>query len=425
LVIAPSPMPGPEIRARLRDAGVQLEQRRFDGLGEFLRDAHLSVVPRAAFAALARWRMREGAPPPAAAVAVAVAEDRGRAPAEPAVLRLEGGARESLVRFGSRDASVGILCEPEPGLLAPAAPAVLLPNTGANGRVGNGRVAVRLARRLAAAGIASLRMDATGIGDGGGAAGADAAGAGADGPPDTYHPRLVRDVVAAIDLLEARGFARVVVAGVCSGAHVAFQAAAGDARIRGLVLANLPAFDRAAGFAAPANGVPPPPGERRILRRLQRLARRSARRLAAEADSGAARRLGLELGLDRAGRWMRTVLARRTDVVLAYSEGDPGLRELRVHFGRRARRLAGSGEARCVLLAGDDHSLLPRAMQEEFIALVEAQLLRLSSAPAFAPNVAGRAGRRRGDAAPGSIAARGAALLRPPSAPSPPPHHAG
>jgi pimeloyl-ACP methyl ester carboxylesterase len=424
LVMAPSPLRGAGIRARLRDAGVLVEQRPFEGLGDFLRDAHLSVVPRAAFAALAQW-MREGA-----LAAVAVAQGRHRASAEAAILRLEGGARESLVRFGPRNSLVGVLCEPAaaPGLIGFAAPAVLLPNTGANGRIGNGRVAVHLARRLAAAGIASLRMDGTDIGDGG-----IAGVAGADDPPDTYHPQRVRDVLAALDLLESRGFAGVAVAGICSGAHFAFQAAAaGDARIRGLVLANLPAFDREAGFAAPANGAPPPPSERHLLHRLRRLARRTARRLAAEADSGAARRLGLELGLDRAGRWMRAVLAQRTDVVLAYSERDPGLRELRVHFGRRGRRLAGSGEARCVVLGGNDHSLLPRAMQEEFIALVEAQLLRLRSAPAAAPvsapRVAGRAGRQRagGAASSGIPAIRGAALLRRPMPLSPPPpRHAG
>jgi alpha-beta hydrolase superfamily lysophospholipase len=424
LVMAPSPLPGPEIRARLRDAGVLVEQRPFDGLGEYLRDAHLSAVPRAAFAALTRW-MRDGAPPAGAAPG-------GRSiPAEPPILRLDGGARESLVRFGALNTLVGVLCEPAPGLgdLA-AGTAVLLPNTGANGRIGNGRVAVRLARRLAAAGIASLRMDGTGIGDGG--ALRDAA---ADGPPDSYHPQIVRDVLAAVDLLESRGFARVAVAGICSGAHAAFQAAAvGDARISGLVLANLPAFDRDAGFAAPTNGAPPSPSDRHMLQRLRRLARRSARRLAAEADSGAARRLGMELGLDRAGRWMRAVLARRTDVVLAYSERDPGLRELRVHFGRRARRLAGSGEARCVALSGVDHSLLPRAMQEEFIALVEAQILRLRSAPAAeaaaasvpAPRVTGMAGWRRGAVAPsGILPARRAAPLHRRLPFPPPPHHAG
>ena len=228
---------------------------------------------------------------------------------------------------------------------------------------------------------------------------------------------------------------RRAVAGICSGAHAAFQAAAaGDARVRGLVLANLPAFDRDAGFGAPAlNGGRRRPASAALLRRLRRLARRSARRRQPRRDSGAARRLGLELGLDRAGRWMRAVLARRTDVVLAYSERDPGLRELRVHFGRGGRRLAGCGRARCVVLGGNDHSLVPRAMQEEFIALVEAQLLRLRSAPAAAPvpapRVAGRAataeGRRRPrrPASPPSAALR--LLRRPMPLSPPPPRHAG
>ena len=400
LVMASSALPGPELRARLQDAGVSLEQRAFAGLGEFLRDAHLSVVPRAAFAEVARW-LRENALPAAAPC---------RTFAGSAVLRLDDGTRESVVRFGAEGALVGVLCEPPPGRAA--ASAVLLPNTGANGRAGNGRMGVRLARRLAAAGVASLRIDATGIGDGG------AAGDGAaDGPPDTYHPRLVRDAAAGLDLLENRGFAGIVVAGVCSGAHAAFQVAVEDARVRGLVLANLPAFDRDAG-GAPALDGGPPPGERPALRRPRML----ARRLAAETDRIGAERLGLELGLDRAGRWMRVVLARGAEVVLAYSAGDRGLRELRAHFGRRGRRLSGSGRVRCVVLRGADHSLLPRAMQEEFIALVEEHAMRLR--PGAAPAPAQRAARRkRLSLRPVPVAGLFAALLRRPS--PQPPHHAG
>lgn len=397
LVAAPARLPGSEACARLRDAGVALEHRGFEGLTGFLRDAQLSVVPRAAFAEVTRW-LRDGALPATAPC---------RPTTGPAVLPLENGAEERLLRFGAGSASVGVLCEPPPGRVAAGAPAVLLPNTGANGRAGNGRVAVRLARRLPAAGVASLRMDAADIGDGG-------VGDAADDPPDTYHPRLVRDVAAALDLLESRGFAGIAVAGVCSGAHAAFQVAVGDARVRGLVLVNLPAFDRGAGGAAPPTGGARP-NERQLVRRSHRV----ARRLFAEADSAAAR-LGLELGLDRAGGWMRAVLARRTDVVLAYSDRDPGLREMRVHFGRRGRRLAGSGAVRCVVLGGADHSLLPRAMQDEFIALVEAQLFRLRSAPApvSAPRATGRDSR-----AATAIAGAAGALLRRPS--PPPPHHAG
>lgn len=403
LVMASSPLPGPEIRARLRDAGVSLEQRGFTGSGEFLRDAHLSVVPRAAFADVVRW-LREDALP--------AAEPCRRLPG-PSALGLGDGTRESVVRFGAGGALVGVLCEPPPGRAAASA-AVLLPNTGANGRPGNGRMAVRMARRLAAAGVASLRMDATGIGDGGPAAGSDGAD---DHPPDTYHPRLTRDAVAALDLLESRGFAGVVVAGICSGAHAAFQAAIADNRVRGLVLANLPAFDRDAGGAPSLDGGPPP-GERPALRRPRML----ARRLAAEVDRIGAERLGLELGLDRAGRWMRAILARRVEVVLAYSAGDRGLRELRAHFGRHGRRLAGSGRVRCVVLRGADHSLLPRAMQEEFSALVEEQAHRLRSgaAPASAQRAAkGQRPSLRGAPVVGVLAA----LLR---RPGPlPPHHAG
>lgn len=363
LVLAPAPVPGPEACARLRATGTVLDQRGFAGVVDFVRGAHHSVVPHSAFADATGW-LRHGAQP------AATRNSRPAAAPAPCGLAVEHGAHERLLRFGPADGLVGVLCEPSPECALRDAPAVLLPNTGANGRMGNGRVAVRLARRLAEAGIASFRMDAAGIGDGG-------PDRGAAEPPDTYDPRLTDDLRAALDLLEGRAPAGILVAGVCSGAHAAFQAAVQDRRINGLVLANLPAFDRSAG-GAPALDGGPPPGERPALRRPRML----LRRFKAETDRIVAARLGWETGLDRAGRWMRGLQARGVSVVLTYSARDRGLRELRAHFGRGGRRLPAAGPVRCVVLGGTDHSLLPRAMQDEFIALVEAQALRMASPPA-------------------------------------------
>ena len=388
LVLAPAPVLGPDACARLRAAGSAVEHRGFAGLGEFVRGAHLSVVPHSAFADAADW-LRQGAPP--------APTDTHRRPPALNVLRVGQGAYERLLRFGPSDGLVGVLCEPAPNRAVRSAPAVLLPNTGANGRIGNGRVAVRLARHLAECGIASFRMDAAGIGDGG----PDSGGA---APPDTYDPRLIEDLRAALDLLQDRAPSGILVAGVCSGAHAAFQAAVLDRRIRGLVLANLPAFDRSAG-GAPALDGGPPPGERPALRRPRML----FRRFKAEADRFVAARFGWDIGLDRPGRWMRGLQARGVPVVLSYSARDRGLRELRAHFGRGGRRLPTSGSVRCVVLGGTDHSLLPRAMQDEFIALVEAQALRMASPPAA---VAAQTPRPAERSAFG-VGARIAALLHP------------
>jgi alpha/beta superfamily hydrolase len=400
LVAAPARLPGPEACARLRDAGVALEHRGFEGLTGFLRDAQLSVVPRAAFAEVTRW-LRDGALPATAPC---------RLTTGPAVLPLENGAEERLLHFGAGSASVGVLCEPSPGRVAAGAPAVLLPNTGANGRAGNGRVAVRLARRLAAAGVASLRMDAADIGDGG-------VGDAADDPPDTYHPRLVRDVAAALDLLESRGFAGTAIAGVCSGAHAAFQTAVGDARVRGLVLVNLPP-STATRAARPRWDGGPPPGERPALRPSGCWRAGSRRNRTASAPSASA-----GMGLDRAGAVMRSSWRVAPRWCSAYRGGRPRPARAEGAFsGAAAGPLSRLGAVcACVVLRGADHSLLPRAMQEESSPLVE-ETRECASAGAR-PR---RAARPPTEAAVRSAPCRRrpfAALLRRPS--PQPPHHAG
>ncbi len=140
-------------------------------------------------------------------------------------------ALETPINFGPNNALLGILCEPRHQ--RHNAPAVLLANTGANPRYGNARVAVTIARWLAAQGIVSLRMDGVGIGDA-------APETGERGMP--YSAAGDRDISAGVDALMARCNTPVVVLGMCSGAYHALQAAFQDPRIKGLVLINLQKF---------------------------------------------------------------------------------------------------------------------------------------------------------------------------------------
>jgi len=232
---------------------------------------------------------------------------------------------------------------------------------------------VHAARRLNRLGITTLRIDATGVGDSGPPAG----GHDAAGPPDMFRDGLIAEARAGLDLLRMQGATRCLVAGICSGAHVALQLARQDARVDGIALFNLPAFDRAAG-GAPALDGGPPPGETRLLRRPRML----LRRLCAETDMALASAFGIEVGLDRPGRWMRDLSAHGVRVLLAYSARDRGLRELRAHFGRGGRRLARFPDVRRIVLDGTDHSLAPRAMQAQTLRLIEEEALILDREPA-------------------------------------------
>ena len=106
-----------------------------------------------------------------------------------------------------------------------ARPAFVFLNAGLLHRIGPNRLHVRLARELARCGFASLRFDLSGIGD---------SGPRRDGLP--LRAAAVADTRDALDALAAEGLSTFVLAGLCSGADLAFRAALDDHRVVGLVL---------------------------------------------------------------------------------------------------------------------------------------------------------------------------------------------
>lgn len=125
--------------------------------------------------------------------------------------------KESILKVGPRQL-VGILCKPD--TIDPRQPPVLFPNTGLEHRVGPNRVHVVLARALARAGIPSLRLDLSGMGD----------------SPSSVYPDSIADLKSAIDTLQAHGFGRQVIGvGLCSGAHDLHQLARVDGRLIAMV----------------------------------------------------------------------------------------------------------------------------------------------------------------------------------------------
>ena len=113
---------------------------------------------------------------------------------------------ERVLRLGSEGHLVAIATDPPAPL---AAPGVIFLNAGVLHRVGPHRLHVLLARRLAAAGFAAVRMDLSGIGD-------------SSPVPSgmSFRASSVADVRAAMDGLgsdDGTG-ARFVLFGLCSGA---------------------------------------------------------------------------------------------------------------------------------------------------------------------------------------------------------------
>jgi alpha-beta hydrolase superfamily lysophospholipase len=125
----------------------------------------------------------------------------------------------------------GILTEPCEGPPAPLT-AVLL-NAGAIRRIGPNRMWVETARRWAARGVCTLRLDLEGIGDAGGRHErlTDLA--------ELYKQELVDQVFAALDTLERRGVGGpFVLGGLCSGANWSFHAALRDERVAAAFMLN-------------------------------------------------------------------------------------------------------------------------------------------------------------------------------------------
>ena len=134
---------------------------------------------------------------------------------------------EREVRFGDQSRLVGFLSEPVDGLVR--GPGVVLVNAGLIHHVGPHRQWLEMARRWAALGIPSLRIDLGGI------AGSAPPEGGAINRP--YPPWAVEDVAAAMERLrKVTGVANdVVLVGLCAGAHNSFHAARQLSGIRAII----------------------------------------------------------------------------------------------------------------------------------------------------------------------------------------------
>ena len=140
--------------------------------------------------------------------------------------------------LGAEANLIGVLSEPDRALPSPAPPrstprpVVILLNAGVLHRVGPHRLHVNLARRLAARGITSLRLDLSGIGDSPSVPGAR-----------SFRESAVADTKAAMDQLAVElGAERFVLFGLCSGADNALATAEVDPRVVGVVVIDPPAY---------------------------------------------------------------------------------------------------------------------------------------------------------------------------------------
>lgn len=341
------------LAAAWRQGGAAVTEHPFPDYDGWMQDPTTNETPHASFAAITEWLEQLPVTP------------FGQTPTVPVVMadRLTiGPTVETPVRFGQDGALFGILARPAHGPAAPVA--ALLIHEGSTHHIGNGGAYVTLARSLAAAGIASLRMDLTGMGD---------SPAGDNPRHPHYDPERIAEGVAGVETLDRLGFPRCVVFGLCSGAHTALQVTLADTRVAGAMMLNLQKFiwhygddirvatrDNKRSLKGYLRAMRNPGEWRRALAGdadLTGIARVLTKRAIARMRHTIGGLLPPAPGSERARvrEHLRDLAERGVHTLLVFGDEDPGLAEMWTQFGHRARRLAAFAPARMIVLDRTDH----------------------------------------------------------------------
>lgn len=346
-----------QLAERLETLGSDVDRLPFLGEADFLTEPVTARIPYDAFAHLAAW----------------IGHCRTRARGGPVVAwppsrPLDvGHGTEAPLRFGPDQRLFGMLCRPlHPD---PQAPIAIMVNTGRSRHTGDARFYVVAARALAAQGIASLRMDVSGLGD-----------SSSDprvGEAVLHDMGACRDVSSAIDELTSMGWSGAALIGICSGAFLAFHSALRDPRVTSVDLINQQRFEPRADLATASVAVP---RRRPAGFYLKSLLRGYAWRA---LFSGRVDVLGILLGvlrpvLDRHARWLgrryemvtgrqtssgamhrlfRQLSERGVRVRLYYGEADPGWPELESWFGLRGAGVHRFRGIELTTMPDSDHAL--------------------------------------------------------------------
>jgi alpha-beta hydrolase superfamily lysophospholipase len=236
------------LRALLEELGVAVDASSGHGYGAMMAEPQDAVPPTAVFAEVDRW-LAAGAAQPAPAGGEDLVRRTARPTGQPRASGAATAARETapaaeleldvsgapviervVTEPGPEGRQFGVLCEPAGARRELCG--VLL-NAGPQRHTGPNRMWVETARRWAALGVPTLRVDLPGIGDSDGDAAALVRVA------SLYQPHYVVRALQTLDLLAGRGMPqRFVMMGLCSGAYWSLHAALHDERVAAAVMLN-------------------------------------------------------------------------------------------------------------------------------------------------------------------------------------------
>ena len=362
---------------RWRAEGRTVRHAVLPGFVEMMFDPNESVVPVGIVAEVMGWLSTTFPAERSVAVhqSTGVVDSRASAVGDSAEV-VAAGVEERLHLFGEGQRLFGVVTAPAG---TRPARALLLLNAGANHHVGNGRMYVKFARRLAAAGWLVLRYDVSGIGDSLTHAGAP--------ENEVYTPHGVGDLSTALEFLR-REYSpqRIEAMGLCSGAYHAFKGAVAELPIDGVTVVNPLVF-----FWKPGMSLAYPPFQmvqaaaqyqRSMLQAakwvklirgrvdLREIVKVVAHRVEDRTRSAAreiARAMHLPVHEDLAAE-LSSVVRRGAALRFVFSVGDPGEALLRVGAGRRLAKLDETGGVSLAYLTDCDHSLSSAWMHESLWA---------------------------------------------------------
>lgn len=232
--------PDEALTARLEAQGAEVRVDDGRGYAAFTQQVpEFAQEPEEAFALSLSWLAGTPPPPRSATAGTDAAGPTVEPPKELERVTLSIGGEqifETVLTLRVGEATlVGVLSEPAATQAADVC-AVLL-NAGTIRHIGPNRAWVEAARRWAASGVPTMRLDLDGIGE-------------SDGDPRVYmnesafHTEtLIQHTIGALSELETRGLpSRFVLAGHCSGAYWAARAALTDDRIAAALMINLETF---------------------------------------------------------------------------------------------------------------------------------------------------------------------------------------
>lgn len=350
-----------EVADRLEDAGAEVTRLAFTGYDALVANPTRSVIPHDLVCGIVEWvsklkpALRTG--------------ERGHLAEISLTDTLQHRAfSERPVRFGAADRLYGILCEP---ISSPSGALVVLFSSAYDRQAGWGGLLVKTARRLAQAGVASLRFDGANVADSPPLAG---------GPDQVLYSEVpLRDAEAVLDFVSTLGAETVIAYGRCSGGYVAYRAAVSDPRWKGLVVANPPVFywDAATDVDQALVAIPRSldtyarrPFQLRTYKRLlagqldiKQAIRNSISAVSVKARLSAGKTLWRSEKRKIVDRGFDQLLSRGLPVELIYSDGDPGYDECLLQFGNEAARRKRYPNVNLTILPRTDHNITPEASQ--------------------------------------------------------------